>query len=81
MARYLPCLLVKDEGGVPLLGGVPLVGSPGRRRGGWQMRRVLLVEDHAAFREALMTVLNMQPDLEVVGCAGALAEGRAALAP
>ena len=48
MVRYLSCLQVKDEGGVPLLGGVPLVGPPsGRRRGGWQMRRVLLVEDHA----------------------------------
>ena len=44
------------------------------------MRRVLLVEDHAAFREALTTVLNMQPDLEVVGRAGSLAEGRAAAA-
>ena len=44
------------------------------------MRRVLLVEDHAAFREALMTMLNMQPDLEVVGQAGSLAEGRAAAA-
>ena len=44
------------------------------------MRRVLLVEDHAAFREALMTMLNMQHDLEVVGQAGSLAEGRAAAA-
>lgn len=44
------------------------------------MRRVLLVEDHAAFREALTTLLNMQPDLEVVGRASSLAEGRAAAA-
>ena len=44
------------------------------------MRRVLLVEDHAAFRDALTTLLNMQPDLEVVGRVGSLAEGRAALA-
>jgi len=44
------------------------------------MRRVLLVEDHAAFGEALTTLLNMQPDLEVVGRAGSLAEGRAAAA-
>ena len=42
------------------------------------MRRVLLVEDHAAFRQALTTLLNMQSDLEVVGQAGSLAEGRAA---
>src|SRR3712207_43182 len=44
------------------------------------MRRVLLVEDHAAFRQAFMTMLNMQSDLEVVGQAGSLAEGRAAAA-
>ena len=44
------------------------------------MRRVLLVEDHAAFGEALTTVLNMQLDLQVVGQAGSLAEGRAAAA-
>ena len=44
------------------------------------MRRVLLVEDHAAFREALTTVLNMHSDLEVVGQARSLAEGRAAAA-
>jgi DNA-binding NarL/FixJ family response regulator len=44
------------------------------------MRHVLLVEDHAAFRQALTDVLNMQPDLEVVGRAGSLAEGRTAAA-
>jgi DNA-binding NarL/FixJ family response regulator len=44
------------------------------------MRRVHLVEDHAAFRETLTTVLNMHSDLEVVGRAGSLAEGRAAAA-
>jgi DNA-binding NarL/FixJ family response regulator len=44
------------------------------------MRRVLLVEDHAAFRQALTDVLNMQPDLEVVGRAGSFAEGRTAAA-
>src|SRR5215207_3951700 len=42
------------------------------------MKRVLLVEDHAAFHEALTSLLNMEPDLEVVGRAGSLAEGRAA---
>ena len=41
------------------------------------MKRILLVEDHAAFRQALMTLLNMDPDFEVVGQAGSLAEGRA----
>ena len=44
------------------------------------MTRVILVEDHAAFRDALTSLLNMQPDLEVVGHTGSLAEGRAALA-
>ena len=75
MARHLPWLLhVKKED------GVPLVGPQRRRRGERQMRRVLLVEDHAAFSGALTSLLNMQPDLEVVGRAGSLAEGRAALA-
>ena len=41
------------------------------------MKRVLLVEDHAAFRQALTTLLNMHPDLEVIGQAGSLAESRA----
>ena len=41
------------------------------------MKRILLVEDHAAFRQALMTLLNMHPDFGVVGQAGSLAEGRA----
>src|SRR5947209_1597532 len=40
-------------------------------------RRILIVEDHAAFREALITVLNREPDLKVIGQAGSLAEGRA----
>jgi len=56
------------------------LGPRRRRRGGWQMRRVLLVEDHAAFHEALTSLMNMEPDLEVVGSAGSLAEGRAAAA-
>lgn len=58
-----------------------LLGEPqSQRRGERQMTRVILVEDHAAFRDALTSLLNMQPDLEVVGHAGSLAEGRAALA-
>ena len=41
--------------------------------------RVLLVEDHAAFREALAFLLGGEPDIEVVARAGSLAEARKAL--
>ena len=68
--------LLEKEDSVSLLVGP----HRGEGEGIGQMRRVLLVEDHAAFRGALMTMLNMQPDLEVVGQAGSLAEGRAAAA-
>lgn len=40
------------------------------------MLRLLLVDDHAAFREALEFVLNRQPELTVVGRCGSLAECR-----
>jgi two-component system response regulator DesR len=43
------------------------------------MIRVLLVEDHAAFREAFAFLLNREPDLEVAAQAGTLAEAREAL--
>jgi two-component system response regulator DesR len=38
--------------------------------------RLLLVEDHAAFRGALAKLLNRQPDLEVRSQCGSLAECR-----
>ncbi len=44
------------------------------------MVRVLLVDDHASFRQPLAFVLGREPDLEVVGQAGSLAEARRALA-
>ena len=41
--------------------------------------RVMLVEDHIAFRQALAFLLSREPDLEVVAQAGSLAQARQAL--
>jgi DNA-binding NarL/FixJ family response regulator len=41
------------------------------------MIRLLLVEDHAAFRGALKFLLNLRPGMEVVAECGSLAECRA----
>jgi DNA-binding NarL/FixJ family response regulator len=40
------------------------------------VRRVMLVEDHAAFRQSLAVLLEREPDLEVVAQAGSRAEAR-----
>jgi DNA-binding NarL/FixJ family response regulator len=40
------------------------------------VRRVMLVEDHAAFRQSLALLLGREPDLEVVAQAGSLAQAR-----
>ena len=44
------------------------------------MIRLLLVDDHAAFRQALAFMLERQPDFTVAGQAGTLAEARRLLA-
>jgi DNA-binding NarL/FixJ family response regulator len=41
--------------------------------------RVMLVEDHTAFRQALAFLLGHEPDIEVVAQAGSLAQAREAL--
>jgi two-component system, NarL family, response regulator DevR len=43
------------------------------------MQRILLVEDHASFRQTLAFVFDQQPEFEVVAQAGSLAEARQAM--
>jgi DNA-binding NarL/FixJ family response regulator len=40
------------------------------------MRRILIVEDHASFRQTLAFVFDQEPEFEVVAQAGTLAEAR-----
>lgn len=42
--------------------------------------RILLVEDHAVFRQALALAFSLQPDMQVVCEAGSIAEGEVLLA-
>lgn len=42
--------------------------------------RLLLVDDHVSSREPLAMLLDRQPDFEVVGQAGSLAEARGLIA-
>jgi DNA-binding NarL/FixJ family response regulator len=43
------------------------------------MQRILLVEDHASFRQTLAFVFDQQPEFEVVAQAGTLTEARGAM--
>jgi len=65
-----------DAGGTTVRARLPL--SPPREAG--EPIRVLLVEDHAAVREALAAAFRREPEFEVVGEAGTLAEARGMLA-
>jgi DNA-binding NarL/FixJ family response regulator len=38
--------------------------------------RIMLVEDHLSFRQALASLLSQEPDIEVVAQAGSLAQAR-----
>jgi DNA-binding NarL/FixJ family response regulator len=44
-----------------------------------EMIRVLVVDDNVSFRGALVSLLEGQPDMEVVGTAGSLSEARTML--
>ena len=46
---------------------------------GEEMIRVLVVDDNVSFRGALVSLLEGQPDIEVVGTAGSLSEARTML--
>jgi DNA-binding NarL/FixJ family response regulator len=50
--------------------------SEKQARGGEEMQRLLLVEDHASFRQTLALVFDQEPDFEVVAQAGTVAEAR-----
>jgi two-component system nitrate/nitrite response regulator NarL len=43
-----------------------------------EMQRILLVEDHASFRQTLAFIFDQEPEFEVVAQAGSLAEARRA---
>jgi DNA-binding NarL/FixJ family response regulator len=52
------------------------MGAEKQANGGDVMQRLLLVEDHASFRQTLALVFDQEPDFEVVAQAGTVAEAR-----
>jgi PAS domain S-box-containing protein len=73
----VPCAGTRVAAEVPEVvgdGGVPAEPE------GEDVARVLLVDDHASFRQGVARALETEPDLDVVGQAGSLAEARESLA-
>jgi DNA-binding NarL/FixJ family response regulator len=52
------------------------MGAEKQASGGDEMQRLLLVEDHASFRQTLALVFDQEPDFEVVAQAGTVEEAR-----
>jgi DNA-binding NarL/FixJ family response regulator len=52
------------------------MGVEKQASGGDEMQRLLLVEDHASFRQTLALVFDQEPDFEVVAQAGTVEEAR-----
>jgi len=50
--------------------------APIGRRAGERPARVLVIDDHSAVAEAVAMAIDTQPDLECVGTAGTIGEGR-----
>src|SRR3954453_13176111 len=58
------------------LGIAARIAAAGGKDVAKEMKRILLVADHNAFREALAIRLNQEPDLEVAWQAASIAETR-----
>jgi PAS domain S-box-containing protein len=70
----------KPDGGTRVRFEMPAIrdgGSRGEARAG--KARILLVDDHASFRQGVAAALEGEPDLSIVGQAGSLAEARGML--
>ena len=65
----------RPGGGTTVRFEMPLGGDDA----GEDVARILLVEDHASFRQAVASVLDREPEFEVVGQAGSLEEARGML--
>jgi DNA-binding NarL/FixJ family response regulator len=62
-----------------MAGQAPVAGdlrAPIGRRAGERAARVLVIDDHSALAEAVAMAIDAQADLDCVGTAGTIAEGR-----